>query len=161
LYYVSPTQLNVQVPYETPVNSNVTLTVTNNGRTVSATFRTASAAPGIFVDANGAPVPNTSAARGSTVSLYVTGEGAVSPTLATGATPSSSTALGNLPKPAQSTSLTVGGVTALIQFIGIPPGLVGVTQINYQVPSNAPTGSQPVVVTVGGVASPSAMLTVR
>ena len=32
-YYVSPGQLNVQIPYETPVNRPVTLTVNNNGRT--------------------------------------------------------------------------------------------------------------------------------
>ena len=32
LYYVSPGQLNVQIPYETPVNQSSVLTVTNNGR---------------------------------------------------------------------------------------------------------------------------------
>ena len=31
LYYVSPGQINVQIPYETPVNRTVTLTVNNNG----------------------------------------------------------------------------------------------------------------------------------
>ena len=35
LYYVSPGQLNVQIPYETPVNQPVTLTLTNNGRTAT------------------------------------------------------------------------------------------------------------------------------
>jgi uncharacterized protein (TIGR03437 family) len=54
----------------------------------------------------------------------------------------------------------VGGVDAPIQFAGIPAGLVGVTQINYLIPAQAPTGAQPVVVTAGGVASPSAALTV-
>src|SRR6202042_1019690 len=33
LYYVSSTQLNIQIPYETPVNAPVTLQVTNNGQT--------------------------------------------------------------------------------------------------------------------------------
>jgi len=161
LYYVSPTQLNVQIPYETPVNSNVQLTVTNNGQTASTTLRLAAAAPGIFVDSNGAPVPNTSATRGSIVSLYITGDGAVTPALATGASPSASTALSNLPKPTQSTTVTIGGVSATIDFIGIPPGLAGVTQINYLVPANAPTGAQPVIVTVGSVPSAAATLTVR
>ena len=32
LYYASPGQLNVQIPYETPVNQLSTLTVSNNGR---------------------------------------------------------------------------------------------------------------------------------
>jgi uncharacterized protein (TIGR03437 family) len=58
-------------------------------------------------------------------------------------------------------TMTVGGQPASISFIGIPSGLVGVTQINYVVPANAPVGVQPVVVTVGGVASPAAKLNVQ
>jgi uncharacterized protein (TIGR03437 family) len=49
--------------------------------------------------------------------------------------------------------VTVGGKPAQVLFVGIPPGLVGVTQVNFQIPSNAPLGPQPVVVTVGTVAS--------
>ena len=158
-YYVSPGQLNIQVPYETAVNSTAVLVVSNNGQTTSTSFRVAAAAPGIFVS-GGAPVPNTSAARGQTVTLYITGDGAVTPALATGAAPAAGTPAANLPKPQQTVSVTVGGLAAPIQFIGIPVGLVGVTQINYTVPAQAPTGSQPVVVTVGGVGSPSATLTV-
>jgi uncharacterized protein (TIGR03437 family) len=56
--------------------------------------------------------------------------------------------------------VTVGGITAPLQFFGIPPFLVGVTQVNFQVPSNAATGVQPVVVTVGGIGSAAANLTV-
>ena len=59
LYYVSPGQLNVQIPYETPVNQPSVLTVNNNGRTATTTLTVASAAPGLFTDANGRdrPVP--------------------------------------------------------------------------------------------------------
>jgi uncharacterized protein (TIGR03437 family) len=161
LYYVSPSQVNLQVPYETPVGGNVTLTINNNGQSSSTTLRLAAAAPGIFVDANGAPLPNTTAVRGSVVTLYITGDGAVSPALATGATPASGTPATSLPKPVQAVTVTVGGVNAPIQFIGIPSGLAGVTQINYQVPSNVAAGAQTVVVTVGGVASPAATLAVQ
>ena len=56
--------------------------------------------------------------------------------------------------------MTVGGLPAPIQFIGTPAGLVGVTQINYQVPATAPPGTDTVVVTVGGVASAPANLKV-
>lgn len=160
LYYVSPGQLNVQIPYETAVNSTVLLSVTNNGQVASASFRVAAAAPGIFTNSSGAPVPNTSAARGQIVSLYITGDGSILPALATGSAPAPGTPVGNLPKPQQAVSVTVGGVAAPIQFIGIPVGLVGVTQINYQIPSQAPLGSEPVVVTVGGVSSPPATLQV-
>jgi uncharacterized protein (TIGR03437 family) len=54
----------------------------------------------------------------------------------------------------------MGGALATIDFIGIPPGLVGVTQINVQVPNGLPSGAQPVVVTVGGVASAPATITI-
>ncbi len=56
--------------------------------------------------------------------------------------------------------MTVGGQAATISFIGIPSGLVGVTQVNFTVPQNAPLGVQPVVVTIGNVASPPVNLTV-
>jgi uncharacterized protein (TIGR03437 family) len=160
IYYVSAGQLNIQIPYEAPVNANVTLVVSNNGLTTSTTLPTSAAAPGIFVNANGAPVPNTTSGRGQTASLYITGAGLVSPTVATGAAPAAGTATANLPKPNQNVTLTIGGANAQIQFIGIPVGLVGVVQVNYTVPSQAAVGSQPVIVTVGGVASSPAALTV-
>ncbi len=160
LYYVSPGQLNLQIPYETPIGANVVLTVNNNGQTRSTNLVVAATAPGIFTDANGAPVPNTSAARGAVITLFITGEGAVAPALSTGAAPPSSTPVLGLPRPVQSVTVTVGGVNAPIQFAGIPWGLAGVTQINYQVPASISTGAQPVVVRVGGVASPAATLTV-
>jgi uncharacterized protein (TIGR03437 family) len=160
LLYVSTGQLNIQVPYETPVNTTATLVVTANGRSTSRTFAVVPAAPGIFADTNGAPVPNTTAKRGQIVTLFITGGGNNSPAVATGATPSADTPVANLPKPALSVALTVGVQAATIQFIGTPSGLVGVTQINYQVPSGVALGTQPVVVTVNGVASQQASLKV-
>jgi uncharacterized protein (TIGR03437 family) len=57
-------------------------------------------------------------------------------------------------------TVTVGGVPADVSFVGIPSGLVGVTQINFTVPQSAPAGSQPVIVTIGSAASPAATLSV-
>ena len=160
LYYVSAAQVNLQIPYEISGGTAV-LTVNNNGRTASQSFRVASAAPGIFTDQNGFAVPFGSATRGQVITLYVTGAGLVSPAVATGAAPSSSTALSNLPAPALGAVVTVGGLQASTTFIGIPPGLVGVVQINFQVPTDIAPGTQPVVVTVGGVSSPAANLLVN
>ena len=95
------------------------------------------------------------------MTLYITGDGAISPSLATGSGPATGTPVNNLPKPQQFVSLTVGGARASVQFIGIPAGLVGVTQINYQVPTNAPSGNQRVVVTVGNTSSAPATLRVQ
>ena len=90
------------------------------------------------------------------MTLYITGDGELLPALATGAAPFFGTPIGRLPKARLPVAVTVGGVPASIRFSGIPPGLVGVTQIDFTIPPNAPLGSQPVVVMSGGVASPPA-----
>jgi len=160
LWYVSPGQLNVQIPYETPVNTSVPLTVTNNGQSATASFVATGSAPGIFTDSQRAPVPFATAARGQTITLYMTGSGAVTPGVADGTAPGAGTPLSSLPAPVQRTTVTVGGVAAPTAFVGIPWGLVGITQINYQVPTGAPLGPQPVTVTVGAFTSQPATLTI-
>ena len=92
LYYVSPGQLNVQIPYETAANGTAMMSVNNNGQVTTQSFQVAAAAPGIFTDSTGALVPTASAALGQEIAFYITGAGAVSPAIATGAAPAASTA---------------------------------------------------------------------
>lgn len=160
LYYVSPSQLNVQIPYETTVGGTAQVSINNNGQVTSAEFQVAAAAPGIFTNTSGALVPTSSAAIGQEIELYVTGTGAVQPAISDGAAPSSSTAVADLPAPSQTTIVTIGGARASIDFLGIPAGLVGVTQINVTIPSGIAAGTQPVVVTVGGIPSAPATITI-
>ncbi|MGP8243265.1 MAG: protease pro-enzyme activation domain-containing protein [Bryobacteraceae bacterium] len=150
---VSPGQLNLQVPYETGAGTAI-LGVNNNGQVTSFPFQVGPSAPGIFMDGGGNLVPYASGQRGQILLAFITGEGDVTPPVITGATTS------QLPPPALPATLTVGSLPATIDFIGIPGGLVGVTQINFTVPPGVPLGPQPVVVTVGGVASPPVTLTV-
>jgi uncharacterized protein (TIGR03437 family) len=161
-YYASYGQANIQIPYETAPGDAV-LTVTGLlGYTYNYAFTVQPSAPGIFVDANtGAAVPSETGSPGQEVILYITGEGLVTPALATGASPAPGTPVSQLPKPQLPVTLTVANIPAQIVFIGIVPGVVGATQINYLIPPNAPIGVQPVVVTVGGVASPPASITVQ
>jgi len=158
-YYASPTQLNIQIPYE--IQPGIAILAVSGFQTYTYSFTVQPSAPGIFAGPDHALVPSPSGSRGQTYPMFITGEGAVSPSLATGATPSSDTSLENLPKPVLPATLTIGGVPAPILFIGIPSGLAGVTQINFTVPSNAPLSVQPVVVRVGGVSSPPANFTVN
>src|SRR5215831_2444695 len=160
LWYISATQLNIQIPYEVPAGSTAALVVNNNGRTASAAIPISAAAPGVFTDSNNVAISTGSAARGQTIALYITGAGAVSPAIATGQAPASDTAVADLPAPQQSVSVTVGGVAAQIAFAGNPVGAVGVVQINFQIPSSVAVGAQSVVVTVGNAASQAAALTV-
>ncbi len=158
LYFVSPGQINAQIPYQTAAGSMATLQVNSNGQSAASQFTVAAAAPGIFADASGALVPNPTAQRGQTIALFVTGEGAASPAPVTGSAPAPDT----IPKPIQAVSITVGGIPVAtpFPFIGIPSWAIGLTQINFTVPSNAGIGAQPVVVTVGGAASAAANLTI-
>ena len=160
LYYVSPGQLNVQIPYETTVNSSAVASINNNGQVTTRIFPVAATAPGIFTDSSGALVPTAAAALGQEIELYITGTGAVQPAITDGAAPAESTAMTELPKPVQTATVTIGGANAAIDFIGIPPGLVGVTQINVTVPNGIAAGAQPVVVTVDGVVSTPAIITI-
>jgi uncharacterized protein (TIGR03437 family) len=153
LYYVSPSQINLQVPYGT-ANGAATLSVSTANGAATFPVQVQANAPGIFalVPAAGKP--------GDTLLTFITGEGAVSPSIATGATPSPTTPYTQLPAPTASVAVTVGGVNAPIAFAGIPSGLAGVTQINFVIPSGVAPGPQPVIVTIGGISSPATLLTV-
>jgi len=160
LYYAASGLLNVQIPYQTATGA-ATLSINNNGVVTTQQITISAAAPAIFTDPTGAIVPDPSVPRGQVAYVYITGYGSVSPAISTGAAPSSSTPLNDLPQPTQSVSVTVGGVPATIQFIGITAGLTGAMQVNFVVPDSVPTGPQPVVVTVGGIPSSAASLTVN
>jgi uncharacterized protein (TIGR03437 family) len=56
--------------------------------------------------------------------------------------------------------MTIGGVPAHLEYVGIPSWSVGTLQINFTVPQTAPLGPQPVVVTVGSASSAAANFTV-
>ena len=47
--------------------------------------------------------------------------------------------------------VTIGGQQAVVQFSGLTPQTVGLYQINVLVPANAPTGLQPLTVSINGV----------
>jgi uncharacterized protein (TIGR03437 family) len=154
--YPDAGQVNLQIPYEAGSGPAV-LAVNNNGAVSYYTFQIAAAAPGLFGiwDATGNPL--TSVRQGQIVVAYITGDGDQTPTLATGTTPISTP----YPKSRLPVSVSVGGMDAgKPLFNGIPTYFVGVTQINFTVPANAPLGKQDVVVTVGGVASNPLSLTV-
>ena len=143
--YASPTLLNIQVPSSIGAGT-ATLGVNNNGQIGAFQFTVSPASPGIFADANGNVVPTPVVNQGSPLALYVTGTGDSNARLNTGLSPS-----GTTPAPALPLTVSVGGVPAFLEYVG--NALIGVTQVNILVPSSTPLGNQPVVVTVGGVAS--------
>ena len=152
LYYVSPGQLDIQIPYEIPPGPAV-LSVLSLGQSAIFTFTVSAAAPGIFAASDGSLAPFASGKVGDTLPMFITGQGAVSPSIATGAAPSIDTPISQLPAPTLHVTVTIGGIEAPVAFVGIPPGLVGVAQINFQVPPHVQQGPQQLVVSVGDVPS--------
>ena len=164
LLYVGPSQINFQVPYETPPGTS-TLVVTANGVAGSpAPVTVAAAAPGMFVYGNNWAVvlnqdyslngPSNPAKAGSYVMLYGTGAGAAVPAVPTGsAAPASPLST------VTNVTATVNGVPAAVAFQGLAPGFVGLLQVNLQVPE-LPSGTYPVQITAGGVKSNSASIAV-
>src|SRR5208337_3081596 len=105
--------------------------------------------PGAILNQDGVTVngPGTAAAKGSVVSVYMTGEGQTSPAGVTGAI-----APVNAPAPWKQPQLnvtaTIAGLPASVKYYGSAPGLVsGVMQVNVQIPPNAPTGALQIVIT--------------
>jgi uncharacterized protein (TIGR03437 family) len=158
LWFVSPTQINLQIPYETTAGVAV-LGITNNGSVASYTFTVTPTGPGIFAY-QGSMVPDATGTPGQELVGFITGDGDVTPTLASGATASPLATLAQLPHSRQTLTMTIGCEPANIVFDGIVNGLVGVTQVNFTIPADMTPGIQPVVVSVGGVASAPVNLTV-
>jgi uncharacterized protein (TIGR03437 family) len=166
LTYVSSIQINAVVPYELPSELTPYVQVTYMGQTSNILSLTAAAtAPALFTS-NGSGTgpgailnqdnsyngPANPAARGSTVVVYMTGEGQTTPSGVTGkVTTVSTSGVGPLtPAPLLLVSALIAGLPALVQFAGEAPGLVsGVLQVNVRVPANAPTGNVPITISIG------------
>jgi uncharacterized protein (TIGR03437 family) len=168
LYYAGATQINAQLPYETPAGS-ATITVTNAyGISAVATFNVVETGPGIFVAGTQAAALNypaytvnsvsNGAAPGSVVIVYLTGLGLVSPAIADGAAaPTSPFSLVPTDTPV---SATINSQAMTIDFLGMAPGYVGLGQANLVIPSGLAAGTYPVVITIGSVSSQAANITV-
>ncbi len=161
LYFVSPNQVNLQIPYEVK-SGNATLTINSPaGGSFSQSIYIVPSAPGIFTTADGRYiVPQVSVLPGNYATLFLTGAGAVSPSIATGAAPPLGSAVSSLPKPVGYVEVYIGGESAQVSFAGVPDLLVGVAQVNFRVPSDMKSGDQPVVVIVGNASSQTAYLRV-
>lgn len=173
LWYGNQSQLNVQVPFDVPVNTQHPITVKRGpALSVPEQLSVAAAQPGIFTvnqQGTGQAVivksdqltvaqAGTPAAIGEAIVIYCTGLGAVNPAVPTGAPapPSPLSHTVNTPR------VTIGGVEARVMFSGLTPGSAGLYQINAVVPSGITPGSEvPVIIEIGGQASPPVTMAVR
>ncbi len=153
LLFVSPGQINFQVPYELPTSIKTKLEVLNEGRVV-AEINTESDYfdAGIFsAEIEGAwrPIvvnvsrnpwelvtPSNPALPGEWLTLYLTGLGPVTPPVETGkAAPFNPLAIAANP-----IEVKFNGQPCETNFVGLTPGLVGIYQINLKVPEGTLSG---------------------
>jgi uncharacterized protein (TIGR03437 family) len=174
LFYSSGGQINAQLPFELPPNSRPQLIVKGaDFVTVPETITVAAARPGIFTtsqDGKGQGVIMDVANRlvdaanpakaGDVVVVYCTGLGATNPAVRSGeAAPAPPSPLAKVTTPV---SVTIGGQPAAVQFAGLTPGLVGLYQVNVQIPSGlTPNAAVSLVVSQDGVPSNTVTLAVR
>jgi adhesin/invasin len=57
--------------------------------------------------------------------------------------------------------VSIGGKSAQVTYAGVAPGFAGLSQINVIVPAGLAAGDQPVFVSVNGVPSNAALITVK
>jgi uncharacterized protein (TIGR03437 family) len=166
LLYVSNTQINFQVPSGLAAGTANMYITRSGGQSSLFQFTVVPDSPAIFQDTSNHAIAqnlvdyslNSSSnpvASGATVIVYLTGQGAVDHPVSD-ASPTPVTPLATATATA---TATIGGVDATVQFLGLTPGFVGLAQANITVPALA-TADYPLVLTVGGYVSASAIVSV-
>jgi uncharacterized protein (TIGR03437 family) len=179
LFYASPTQMNLQIPWQLAGQTQASVVVSVSGvASAPQTVNLSAYGPGIFTvsqmgsgqgavliagtTAVAAPtglVPGARPAnRGEYISIYCTGLGPVNNGPVSGAkapdSPLSSTS--TLP------TVTVGGLPAVVTFSGLAPGFVGLYQVNAQVPDTVvPGDAVPLTLSISGSVSNTVTIAVR
>jgi uncharacterized protein (TIGR03437 family) len=166
LLYVSPSQINFQVPGATPVGGLEEFQVArvSTGQVLASwLFQIDAESPGLFtVDGSGSgqvaalnqdgSMNNGAnpAKAGSILTLYGTGQGSISGMSADGQPAQGIVDTPETPQVFINSGFIPSGD---VQFSGLAPGFVGLWQINVKVPSNAPPGDVTVFLIYGGVNS--------
>jgi minor extracellular serine protease Vpr len=172
LVYVSPNQVNVQVPWELQGQSSVQIKVTVSDSSGSAygnvvTVPLSDYAPAFFEIGGGQVAAQdvsfqligtaNPARRGQVVQLYANGLGPVDGQPASG----DYAPLLPLSTCKSQATVTIGSQNADVGFCGLAPGFPGLYQINATVPLGLAAGTYPVTVSIGGQTSKASHIVVR
>lgn len=160
LYFVSPGQINAQVPSDLPPG-DWTLDVAreNLGGSGSAIVKVRQAAPGLFpflthtdytLVGRGELQGSTPARPGEIILVFGTGFGSTAPAVFSGELPDFA-AHAVLPARAWLDSEELPGY--LIHYVGQAPGFAGLYQINLELPGDLPSGDPEFRIEIGGISS--------
>ena len=166
-YYVSPNQLNVQLPPSTQPGTARMIVSAGGADSTPVGFTVAAAAPGIFADGeNHGAIRNQDgsinatskpAEAGSIIVAFFTGIGPVDRDLAPGeAAPMDKLVYGTMPLTA-----TIGGKPCEVMFSGLAPGFAGLAQVNLKLSQGLATADRQLTLTAGGITSASVFVAVN
>jgi uncharacterized protein (TIGR03437 family) len=163
LIYVSPTQINAQMPFQVSGSADVVLR-TPGGTSDALRVTILPAAPTVFLAGVAGPVTGIPTIVRSTngelvttsnpihpsdhITIYLTGMGKTTPNVPTGAPAPSAPLATALLAP----TVTLGGMSLPVDFAGLTPGSVGLYQINVSIPfKGVPVGFDiPLAISQGG-----------
>lgn len=172
LFFVSPNQVNYQIPTGIVTGTASVVVTTSNGVVSRGTINIASVAPSLFTansDGQGAPAAQVLRVRQNgqqvyePVAAFDSGAGKFVPATIVRSAGDQlflvlyGTGLRNAPNAdgnsgngvAESVQVTVGGINASVLYAAAAPGFVGLDQINVQIPDGVVAGANvPVVMKV-------------
>jgi len=160
LYYVSDGQLNAQLPLElSPGHQYQILVSAGAALTTPDTIDIQPVTPGVAAQADGTIIAqhadnsyvtaSSPAHPGEILTIYLAGMGLTDGNVKTGQQSPSDP----LAHPMVAPTVTVNGENAQVSFAGLTPQLVGLYQINFAIPSDAPAGKLKLTVTQGDAQS--------
>jgi minor extracellular serine protease Vpr len=170
IVFVSPGQVNVQVPWELQGQPSVQIKVSLGdspgtvytmplGTYSPAFFEIPSGGQNIAAsldESNNIVTVSNPVARGHVVQLFLNGLGPVTNQPASG----DPAPVSPLAQTKATPTVTIGNLNAPVIFSGMTPGNAGLYQINVTVPATT-AGVQPISVSIGGVTSVVSLLPVQ
>jgi len=164
LAFVSPSQINAQVPYETELGQATVTVLAGNHVLPSMAVTVQPTAPGLFVDSQHHVVAQNQdetlnstvhpAAPETLLTLYLTGQGTLSTPIADGA----AAPAGYLIIPEGFVAATIGGQSVAVLDVSMSAMLVGVLQVTIATPSLGP-GDKLLTVGINGSLSNAGFVT--
>jgi uncharacterized protein (TIGR03437 family) len=167
LYFVSPNQINAQVPVNVAPGTQAVVVKSTSGSSAATNVTIAATAPAIYFDAGSGTAavlknndfsvvtPDNPAKAGDVLLIYMTGLGQTTPAIQTGNL-GTGTAFNNTGP----VTVTIGGQNAPFVYSIASPGFAGLYQVAVTVPTGV-SGSVPVVVKAGTGTSNTVNITVR
>jgi uncharacterized protein (TIGR03437 family) len=168
--YVSPHQVNVQVPSGIPTGKQTLVVTTVGGSSVGTSVTVNATEPGLLAPSvfnfgpgqyvvalfpNGATyvlppgvtssVPTSRAKPGDTITMFGVGFGTVTPNIDAGVIVQQNNNLSGM-------QVTIGGVQVTVQYAGLVQGFLGLYQFNVVVPNVPANDATPVTFSLNGTA---------